>query len=236
MGNEIALYEGQKAIVQPKRMNYEICVPGGVPETLRRDVDFGVIKGTKKPSLYKSGAEKIAFAYGLMQRYTIESKVEEWGEAPLFYYLIRCDLVKLLPNGQEVIFTSGYGSGNTREKRNGLNGAYDAANSTLKMAQKRALTSAAIAVSGLSSAFTMDVEDMGFNKTVDNFKPDATEPTATITQAQRKRLFAIAKTYGMGNVELKAWLKTKFGLESTNDITNKLYESIVEELQKGETK
>ena len=101
MSNELTLFEGQKAIVAPKRMNYEISVPGGVPQTLKRDVDFGVIPKTKKPSLYKSGAEKICFAYGLMQRYYIESKIEQTEPSPFFFYTVRCDLVKLLPTGQE---------------------------------------------------------------------------------------------------------------------------------------
>ena len=231
---EMIVYEASPATLTEKGRNYKLVI-GNTETLLKRDIDFGTIPGTTRPSLYKSGAEAIAMGYGLLQHYELVSKTEEWGDTPFFMYTVKCSLCKVV-NGVEYVFSSAYGSANTREKRNGRNDAFNAANSTLKMAQKRALTSAAIAVSGLSSAFTMDVEDMGFSKTVDNFKPDATEPTATITQAQRKRLFAIAKTYGMGNVELKAWLKEKFGLESTNDITNKLYESIVEELQKGETK
>lgn len=230
----VIVYEASPATLTEKGRNYKLRI-GDTETLLKRDIDFGVIPGTQRPSLFKSGAEAIAMGYGLLQHYELVSKVEDFGEEPFCMYTIRCDLCKIV-NGQEYIFSSAYGSANTRENRNGRNDAYNAANSTLKMAQKRALTSAAIAVSGLSAAFTMDVEDRGFSKTVNNFKPDATEPSATITQAQRKRLFAIAKTYGMGNVELKAWLKEKFGLDSTNDITNKLYESIVEELQKGETK
>lgn len=230
----VIVYEASPATLTEKGRNYKLRI-GDTETLLKRDIDFGVIPGTQRPSLFKSGAEAIAMGYGLLQHYELVSKVEDFGDSPFCMYTIRCDLCKIV-NGQEYIFSSAYGSANTREKRNGRNDAYNAANSTLKMAQKRALTSAAIAVSGLSAAFTMDIEDTGFTKSVDNFKPDATEPSATITQAQRKRLFAIAKTYGMGNVELKAWLKEKFGLDSTNDITNKLYESIVEELQKGDTK
>ena len=59
--NEIELYEGQKAIVEAKRMNYAITVPGGGSAILKREVDFGVIPKTKRPSLYKSGAEKIVY-------------------------------------------------------------------------------------------------------------------------------------------------------------------------------
>ena len=160
------------------------------------------------------------------------SSTENWdGDVPFFMYTVKCSLCKVV-NGQEYVFSSAYGSANTREKRNGRNDAFNSANSTLKMAQKRALTSAAIAVSGLSSAFTMDVEDSTFNREVESMTFDTTDPNSKITKPQAKRLFAIAKNYGKGNVELKAWLKEKFDLDSTNDITQKQYDSIVAELQK----
>lgn len=223
--SELALYEGQKAVVEAKRLNYEISVPGCVPQTLKRGVDFGVIPKTKKPSLYKSGAEKIAFAYGLMQRYYIETKIEQTEPEPFFYYAVRCDLVKLLPTGQEVVFTSGYGSANTKEKRNGFNGAFDAANSALKMAQKRALTSAAIAVCGGSDLFTQDIEDESFIES-GNAELKATQSDdAPITAKQVKRLFAIAGDAGKTVEEAKQTL-AKFGYTSTKDITQKDYDEI----------
>lgn len=222
--------EAKPASLTAKGKNYKLNV-NGVETLLRRDVDFGVIPNTTRPSLFKSGAEKIAMGYGLLQHYDVVSCVENWdGESPFFMYTVRCDLCKIV-EGKEYIFSTAYGSANTREKRNGRNDAFNSANSTLKMAQKRALTSATIAVSGLSSAFTMDIEDMGFNKQVENLQVDNTDPNTTITQAQRKRLFAIAKTYSMGTVELKGWLKDKFGIESTNEITQKMYDEIVAKLQ-----
>lgn len=228
--DNLIVYEASPASLTEKGKNYKLTI-NDTTTLLKRDIDFGVIPGTQKPSLYKSGAEKVAMGYGLLQHYEIISKIEEYADNPFFMYTVRCDLCKVV-NGQEYIFSSAFGSANTREKRNGRNDAFNGANTTLKMAMKRALTSAAIAVSGLSSAFTMDIEDSSFNKAVDNFVPDATDPNTPITQAQRKRLFAIAKTVGKGNVELKAWLDEKFGIKSTNDITNKLYDSIVEELNK----
>lgn len=222
--------EAKPASLTAKGKNYKLNV-NGVETLLRRDVDFGVIPNTTRPSLFKSGAEKIAMGYGLLQHYDVVSCVENWdGDSPFFMYTVRCDLCKIV-DGKEYIFSTAYGSANTREKRNGRNDAFNSANSTLKMAQKRALTSATIAVSGLSSAFTMDIEDMGFNKQVENLQVDNTDPNTTITQAQRKRLFAIAKTYSMGTVELKGWLKDKFGIESTNEITQKMYDEIVAKLQ-----
>lgn len=225
MSNEITVYEGQKALVNAKRMNYEISVPGGTPAVLKRDVDFGVIKGTKKPSLYKPGAEKICFAYGLMQRYSIESKVEDIGSDPMFYYLVRCDLVKMLPTGQEIVFTSGYGSANTKEKRNGFNGAYDAANSTLKMAQKRALVGAAISICGGSDLFTQDIEDETFmTKNFDEIKK-TTKDDAPITAKQRQRIFAIGNDAGKNTEAVKQILASK-GFTKTEDIRQKDYDEI----------
>ena len=228
--DNLMVAEAKPASLTAKGKNYKLNV-NGVETLLRRDVDFGVIPNTTRPSLFKSGAEKIAMGYGLLQHYDVVSCVENWdGESPFFMYTVRCDLCKIV-EGKEYIFSTAYGSANTKEKRNGRNDAFNSANSTLKMAQKRALTSATIAVSGLSSAFTMDIEDMGFNKQVENLQVDNTDPNTTITQAQPKRLFAIAKTYSMGTVELKGWLKDKFGIESTNDITQKMYDEIVAKLQ-----
>lgn len=224
MSNELTLYEGQKAIVAPKRMNYEISVPGGVPQTLKRDVDFGVIPKTKKPSLYKSGAEKICFAYGLMQRYYIESKIEQTEPSPFFFYTVRCDLVKLLPTGQEIVFTSSYGSANTSEKRNGFNGAYDAANSTLKMAQKRALTSAAISICGGSDLFTMDIEDETTMKNYEEIKATSNDESP-ITTKQIKRLYAIGNEAGRTVDDIKTFLASK-GYTSSKDIKQKDYDEV----------
>lgn len=226
MSNEMIILEGAKAVVESKRLNYEIGIPGGKAMTLKRDVDFGVIKGTKKPSLYKSGAEKICFAYGLMQRYTIESKIEQTDPEPFFFYTVRCDLVKLnLNNGQEYIFTSGYGSANTKEKRNGFNGAYDAANSTLKMAQKRALVSAAIAVCGGSDLFTQDIEDETFMKEGYEKMKTTMNDNAPITSKQRQRLFAIGSDAGLKVEEIRQILASK-GFMKTEDITQKDYDEL----------
>lgn len=225
MSNEIIIQEGQRAIVEPKRMNYTVTV-GGRETVLKRDVDFGVIPKTKRPSLFKSGAEKICFAYGLMQRYHIETKIEQTEPEPYFMYTVRCDLVKLnMQNGQEYVFTSGYGSANTKEKRNGFNGAYDAANSTLKMAVKRALVSAAIAVCGGSDLFTMDIEDESFmTQNYTEMKQTASDD-APITTAQTRRIFAIANDAGHNKAETLNILASH-GFNSSKDVKQKDYDEV----------
>ena len=227
---ELTIYEGQMAVAKTSGTGYKVTSPltGGTVK-LERGVDFGVVPGTKSPSLYKSGAEKICMAYGLMQRYTVESSIETLEPEPFFYYRIRCDLVKVANNGVEYVFCSGEGSANTREKRNGRNGAFDAANSTLKMAQKRALTHVALAVSGLSSMFTQDMENddfmQSYNELAESMK------SGLITKPQGRRLFAIGASVGLNAKQVKDFLKSK-GIENPTEILQEQYEALVDELQK----
>lgn len=225
MPNELTVYEAGMTLSRPKGENYVVTAPfTGQQTTLKRDVDFGVIPGTKSPSLYKAGAQKIANAFGLLQHYTVESAIEDIkGDVPVFFYRVRCDLVKIAQDGTEYIFTSGHGSANTMEKRNGRNSAWDSANATLKMAEKRSLTAAVIAIAGLADAFTQDMEDETFmSKEVSVDKPDD-----LITPKQRKYIFAIASSNGINTAEAKAIIE-QFGYKSATEIQKKDLDAITE--------
>lgn len=223
MPNELTLYEAGMTLSRPKGENYVVTAPfTGQQTTLKRDVDFGVIPGTKSPSLYKAGAQKIANAFGLLQHYTVESAIED-PTTPVFFYRVRCDLVKIAQDGTEYIFTSGHGSANTMEKRNGRNSAWDGANATLKMAEKRSLTAAVIAIAGLADAFTQDIEDSSFMEkeiSVDN-------PDELITPKQRKYLFAIASSNGINTADAKAII-AEFGYASATEVKKKDLDAITE--------
>ena len=220
--NEITIYEAKELTVESVRNKYLIHGDNGTAE-LKRDVDFGVIPGTKKPSLYKAGAEKIARACGMLQHYTIESKVED-PEKPFFFYMVKCELVKISNDGKEYVFYTSYASANTSERRNGRNGAFDSANATLKMAQKRALTSAVVAMGALSDLFTMDLENEDF---MNGYKEIAgtQDDNALVTAAQIKRLFAIANDAGINAKEAKAILANN-GVTDTKQIKQKDYDAV----------
>jgi hypothetical protein len=201
------------AVAEPSGENYLVhCGSMGVPQKLTRDVDFGVIPKTKKPTLFKSGAEKICMGYGLLQQYELVHYSEGSEKNPIFRYLFKCNLVKVV-NGKEYVLSCGFGAANTAEKRNGFNGAYDADNGTVKIAQKRALVAAALAISGLSDAFTQDMENEEFMaKGKDLLATDS--PDTPISTAQIRRLYAIGGDAGMTSNEVKQFLVSK-GFEST---------------------
>lgn len=206
----------------------------GRDETLKRGIDFGVVPGTKRPSLYKSGAEKVIMAYGLMCRYSIASQMEQFDPkgGAFFHYLVKCDLVKgfTQPNGEyhEVVYANGFGEANTGESRNGSKSGVNAANNTIKMAQKRAMVQAALAVSGLSSMFSQDMED----ETTFNYK-DMTEQSQSsiINSKQRERIYNVAYLAGMSVDQAKAWLSAE-GYPVSTKITVAQFEEIIEKLQK----
>lgn len=214
------------AIAKPMGKNYAIqCGTYGNSVTLKRDTDFGVIPKTKRPSLFKSGAEKVCMGYGLLQQYELVHMTEGDAKNPIFRYVFKCNLVKVV-NGKEYVLSCGFGSANTAEKRNGFNGAYDADNGTIKMAQKRALVAAAIAISGLSDVFTQDMENEDFMSKAQNLI-DTDKPESPISTAQIRRLYALGGEGGMTANEVKNLLAAN-GYTSTKQILQKDYNDVCE--------
>lgn len=228
MENEITLYEGKQAVIKTSKMNYVLTCPiNGVQVKLERDIDFGKFGQAQRPCLLKSGAEKVAMAYGLLQHYTIESKVEETGDNPFFFYMVKCDLVKVASDGKEYVFSSGLGSANSKEKQNGRNGAFDSANSVLKKAVKRALVAAAVNIGGLSGAFYQDIDDDNFVAEGMREAKNTMKDTDPITNKQGKRLIAIAVDAGYNYKTMQEKLAEAGLPKDMTQITQAQYDSAV---------
>lgn len=239
MNEELTLYSYDASALSIERVqrsgDYKICAyPGAPAATLRRGIDFGMIRKangeamTKNPTLFKSGAEKVAVAYGLCQRYELVSKIED-AENGFFYFLVRCDLVKIV-GGSEYVITSAYGSGNTREGRTGRQSCYDGANSAVKMAQKRALVSAALSLGCMSDSFTQDIE----SDTEDSAAYfNAKNPDAPISAAQVKFFYTAASRKGLTKAEAKDLLKAH-GYDSAAKIKTKDFDGLLEAMNKEE--
>lgn len=236
--NELTLYNYDAAPLTvspiPRTGNYTICAPDGAPAVLKRGIDFGMIRKkngdamTKNPTLFKSGAEKVAVAYGLCQRYTLESKLEDI-EHGFFYFLVRCDLIKIY-DGKEYVITSAYGSGNTREGRTGSQSPYDGANSAVKMAQKRALVSAALSLGCVSDMFTQDIESDTEDGEV-YFK--SKDPEAPITRDQVRFFYSRGSRLGLTTAEMKKTLKS-LGYDSASKVLSKDFDALLEALEPKE--
>lgn len=199
-----------------------------VRANLNQNSDFGIIPDTPKPTLLKPGAEKILMMMGLQSQFEIADSTRDW-EQGFFQYQIRCKLIK-----NDILITEGLGACNSKEKKYLKASPYDADNTVLKMAKKRALVDAALMVGSLSDIFTQDLDDIDLSgEQVSTQQKVYTDESGTISTAQAKRIYALAK----GDAELAKAVAKKYGYEKSSDIKKIDYDKIckeVEELVKTE--
>ena len=131
-----------------------------VQQQMKEGEDYGIIPGTKKPSLWKAGAEKLNMMFGLSPQIEILDKVVCYGnvegQRPFFAYEIK---VALINKRDGRIEAEGVGSANSGEKKYKTQSAFDVANTVFKIAKKRALVDATLSATRASGIFTQDKED-----------------------------------------------------------------------------
>ncbi|GAB7387409.1 hypothetical protein BSNK01_12450 [Bacillaceae bacterium] len=207
-----------------------------VQKTLREGHDYGVIPGTKKPTLLKPGAEKILMLMGVTSEYELIERIQDYDKG-FFAYTVRCILSR---NGQ--VITEGLGHCNTREKKyaNEKHDPYTLANTCLKMAKKRAQIDAVLTIASLSEVFTQDIEDMEI-ETQPQAETPASRPRTNgnangkmqgeSTKSQQNAIHAIASKKGLSDDELKAILRSVHGAESTKDLDKQQASDMISLLQ-----
>lgn len=146
-----------------------------VKSQLRENVDFGVIPGTDKPSLFKPGAEKLARLFQLGVRLErVDRDLDREGNFAFFSY--RAEVYPL--HNSDLIIAECEGSCNSQEKKYRERSVWvklpnqankvrqtevtpicDVLNTLSKMAQKRAFVGAVILATGASDFFTQDIDD-----------------------------------------------------------------------------
>ena len=183
--------------------------------------DYGSIPGTSKPVLLKPGAEKILMLMGLTSEFDIVDSVKDF-EAGIIQYQIKCKLYK---NG--TLVAEGLAACNTKEKKYAKANPYDLDNTVLKMAKKRALVDAALLVGSLSQIFAQDIESTGATPQPQTAtQQPAPAPGAAISEAQRRRMFAISN----GNADLCREVCAKYGYKHSKDIKKADYDDICAEI------
>lgn len=131
-------------------------------KVMKKDQHYGIVPGCKKPSLWKPGAEILCVTFRLSPVFKSETLID--GK----HMTVRtvCTLTHI-PSGQT--FGTGEGLCTTREKKYRLrkdqgrvvenNELEDCWNTVVKMANKRALVSAVLVVTGASEIFTQDMAE-----------------------------------------------------------------------------
>jgi hypothetical protein len=205
-----------------------------VKEMMVADVDYGMIPGCKKPSLFKSGAEKLCDIYGFAKKVEIINRIEDW-ETKLFRYEVKVSLINKKTGLMEA---EGIGSCNNREKKYVSQDPFNVINTIVKMAKKRALIDAVLSATRTSAIFTQDIEDFeelsdmqlteNSNSTSDNtqnvstlaiHKQDAyNQKEIGVAPASRNQLALIMKLVaekGIAMGEIKSLLQTRYSVNES---------------------
>ena len=222
MENEVIVYDAPKTELKLWRNDYKVQIGKDYECTLVRDVDFGKVPKAKQPSLWKSGAEKILLGYGLYYDTEITDSYKDYKNG-FFYYEIMAKAYDM--NGNVV--RTGVGCANTSESGFGAAGGFNAANTAIKKAKKRAVVDLALTLGSLSNCFTQDLDDEENEKRSNEILKDD-DP---ITSKQAKRLFALAVNNEI-TVEKAKSLLAEWGFTSTKDITQKEYDDVCERIKK----
>lgn len=156
-------------------------------EVMLKDTHYGVIPGTKQPSLYKAGAEKIMSTF----RLAADPEVEQIGVDGEIHYRVK---VRIL-SASGAFLGAGIGEcsssedkyawraalcdeeyddtpenrrrikyakwqGKVEKKKQVRTNPADVSNTVLKMAKKRGLIDGVLTVTAASDLFTQDIEDL----------------------------------------------------------------------------
>lgn len=196
-------------------------------------VDYGIIPNCKKPTLLKSGAEKILNYLGLIARTEVTNRVEDYNVG-FFSYEAKVYLIDY--NG--VVKGEGIGITNTRESKYAKTNGYAVQNTVLKMAKKRALVDAALNVGNLSARFTQDVEDMNLEpdntggKNPDELKQAGkSKADRPVTQKQLKYLETLMSQHNTSAEALNKYCKANFGVDDYKKITGVQASMLIEKFK-----
>lgn len=156
-------------------------------EVMKKDTHYGVIPGTKQPSLYKAGAEKIMSTF----RLAADPEVEQLGHDGEVHYRVKVRILTAsgaflgagigecsssedkyawraavcdeefdaTPENRRRIKFSKW-QGKVEQKKQVRTNPADVSNTVLKMAKKRGLIDGVLTVTAASDLFTQDIEDL----------------------------------------------------------------------------
>jgi hypothetical protein len=186
--------------------SYQLIV-NYIKENFKDGEDYGKIAEYPKPSLLKSGAEKLCSLLNLSVQVEILEKIEDFKEG-IFHYVCKCTLKNSLGN----IVSEGLGSCNSRESKFLNQNPYGVANTVLKLSKKRALVDAILTATRTSGMFTQDIEELD--------ELISTNIKVNLATASQKAFIAkLAKDKGMSETQLMDFTKKVTGKEKSKDWT-----------------
>ena len=205
----------------------DTCIEQFIKESLVEGTDYGLIAGAKRPSLFKSGAEKICSYLRLNASTHITSRYEDY-ENGVFGYEAKITLVD--ENG--VVRGEGCGSCNTKENRYIKSSGYNNANTVLKMAKKRGFIDAILSTAAISGYFTQDVEDIGIPDSEGNdAEASGRSYSRKASVKQINYLESLMKKNNTSVASMDAYIKKTYGVEGIDQISTDIASELIEKFK-----
>lgn len=206
-------------------------------DVLEENVDYGYPAGKRngsKPSLYKSGAEKLTRLFNLVPEFEIIQAIER---DDFIMYKFRCRL----KTQSGVVIGDGFGACNSKEKAGWDEDPWKYQNNIMKMAKKRAHVDAVLTGVGASNVFTQDIEDM--DEVPETYaRPQKkierhSDMRYKIRDAARKKALELKVPVEEIYEQIKDRLRFVYGVEEVKDLDSEDQQELlewVESLQKEE--
>lgn len=189
-----------------------IMLQNFVKEMMIPNIDYGVIPGCSKPSLMKSGAEKLCDIFGFSKQLEVTNRIEDY-EKGFFSYEIK---VTLINKKTGLIEADGIGSCNNFERKYKKQDGFTLSNTILKMAKKRALIDAVLSATRSSDIFAQDMEDIcneGFNK-----KPEHETKNIPNQQVPIQKVYTLAKSQNIPADFIKKIIQEKYKVKNSTEL------------------
>ena len=203
--NDLATTAGMSTseVIEQKRRVAEL-----MNKVLKENIHYGIIPGTKKKSLWKSGAEIVALTFGIHGEIEVTKTDLENGHRE---YEVT---TKMFRNSDSMAIGSGAGSCSSMESKYRWRtvkrfnaetkkqeedrienpNLQDLFNTVLKMAKKRSFVDAVITATGASDFVTQDIED--FEDVLSEPEPYEAEIEAIASLVELKKYWTANKGKG----------------------------------------
>jgi hypothetical protein len=220
----VTLEQAKQRLSMLKEFVKDMMIPG---------VDYGLIPKCEKPTLFKSGAEKLTDIFGFSKQFEITNRVEDWDKV-LFHYEVKSILINKRTG---LIEAEGLGCCNNRERKYKTQDGFSLVNTILKMAKKRALVDAVLSATRSSGIFTQDIEDADNNSyaqhnnnlstiptqsTSDNsyYNSKESTPIPLISKSQHTQLISILTQRSLPIEEIRIIMNERYKVNESKYLNN----------------
>lgn len=190
----------------------ELMIPG---------LDYGLIPGCPKPSLFKSRAEKLCDIYGFSKLIAVINRMEDWQEG-IFSYEVKATLIN---KRTSLVEAEGVGCCNSKERKYVKMDGFSIVNTILKMAKKRAIVDAVLSATRSSGIFSQDVEEYGVIG--DQSKPISSplrvlpvQPDKPVTKKQLTDIFTLINAKQILIEKAKFFMVQRYKFDESRKLTS----------------